>query len=74
MLLWGTFYDLFDEELVQTIVCSQFGVEGGGELMALPNTDDVSIHDREDFNLGGKCTMDVGSTDKGHGEIGSHPC
>ena len=65
----GRMVDLLDEILMQMVICGQFRVEGGGELMPLSNRNDVSVHLRQNFHFRGKDAMDVGCTDEGHGQM-----
>lgn len=47
----------------------EFGVEGGGELVALAGGNDVAIDSSDGLTIVGSDRLDIGRTDKGHGHF-----
>ena len=52
----------------------EFGVESGGELIALAGGNDMSIDSSEGLAVVGGDCLDIGCTDEGHGHIGADVC
>ena len=53
-------------------VAVELGVEGGGKLLALPGSNDVTIYGGDGLTVVGGNRLDVGSTDEGASERCSH--
>ena len=52
----------------------EFGVESGGELIALAGGNDMSIDSSEGLAVVVGDRLDIGCTDEGHGHIGADVC
>ena len=52
----------------------EFGMEGGGELVALAGGNDVAINSGEGLAVVGGDRLDIGCTDESHGHIGADVC
>lgn len=53
-------------------VAVELGVEGGGKLLALPGSNDVTIYGGDGLTVVGGNRLDVGSTDEGHRDFLTH--
>ena len=60
------------EQLVQTGVVVELRMESGGQLITLTGGHDMTIDGGQDFYLVAQHALDIGSTDKGHGNIGAN--
>ena len=60
------------EQLVQTGVVVELRMEGGSKLIALAGSYDMAIDGGQDFYLVAQHALDIGGTDKGHGNIGAN--
>ena len=50
-------------------VVVEFGVEGGGKLIALAGRNDVAIDGGDGLTIVGGNRLDVGCADEGHGHV-----